>query len=103
MGRATETVQHCKEYIVSAKDASLQQVNSVLAKAGKEGDATSVSPPPDMTEEEVEKKDLVSIDQAVENIERNRMASFPFAGFPADSDENEEDPSSVSGGQVATT
>ena len=56
-----------------------------------------------MTEEEVEKKDLVSIDQAVENIERNRMASFPFAGFPADSDENEEDPSSISGGQVATT
>jgi hypothetical protein len=100
VGRATETVQHCKEYIVSAKDASFQQVRSVL-KTKDAKDVKDASTGADNPEEE--EAQPCSIDQAVETIERNTLASFPFGGFPAEPDECEDDLISVSGGgQVAT-
>jgi hypothetical protein len=107
VGRATETVQHCKEYLVSAKDASLQQVRSVLkpkdATDAKDAAAVNQDVVPAEEKEEEEGRPC-SIDQAVENIEKNTMVSFPFGGFPSEPEECEDDLISVSGGggQVAT-
>jgi hypothetical protein len=94
VGRATDTVQQCKNYLTSAKDASLQQVGAVPPPAGND-DAASADPNQliEPEKEEEEQQQLLSIDQAVENIERNRFVagSGRFAGFPADTEEDDLD------------
>jgi hypothetical protein len=95
VGRATDTVQQCKNYLTSAKDASLQQVGAVPPPPAGNDDA---APPPSADsnqliepEKEEEEQQLFSIDQAVENIERNRFVagSGRFAGFPPDTEEDD--------------
>ena len=87
LGRATETVQQCRDYLASTKDTSIQQVGPVLA--GGRAAATATAAAEQL--EEPEEQPCPSIDQAVENIERNRFGSVKFAGFPADADEEEEE------------
>jgi hypothetical protein len=88
VGRATDTVQQCKNYLTSAKDESLQQVGAVLPPPGNDDAAQGSADPNQLIEEE---QQLFSIDQAVENIERNRFVagSGRFAGFPADTEEDD--------------
>jgi hypothetical protein len=87
IGRATDTVQQCKNYLTSAKDASLQQVGAAVPPPAGNDDAASADPNQLIEEEQ----QLFSIDQAVENIERNRFVagSGRFAGFPADTEEDD--------------
>jgi hypothetical protein len=82
-------VQQCKNYLTSAKDASLQQVGAAVPPpAGNDDAAPGSADPNQLIEEE---QQLFSIDQAVENIERNRFVagSGRFAGFPADTEEDD--------------
>jgi len=93
VGRATDTVQQCKDYLTSAKDASFQQVGAIVLPAGKADAAPTTADAEQLIEpQEEEEQQLFSIDQAVENIERNRFGgSVRFAGFPADAEEDDVD------------
>lgn len=97
--RATETVQHCKEYLLSAKDTSLHQVGNILGKGDDSIKVESVEV--EIVTEKDDEQPTCSIDQAVETIERNRMAAFPFSGFPQDEGSEDDEVDSISGGQVA--
>jgi hypothetical protein len=87
-------VQQCKNYLTSAKDASLQQVGAAPPPPAGNDDA---APPPSADTNQLiepqkeEEQQLLSIDQAVENIERNRFVagSGRFAGFSADTEEDD--------------
>jgi hypothetical protein len=95
VGRATDTVQQCKNYLTSAKDASLQQVGAAVPPppAGNDDAASADSNQLIEPEKEEEEQQLLSIDQAVENIERNRFVagSGRFTGFSADTEEDDMD------------
>jgi hypothetical protein len=105
--RAAGTVQQCKDYFTAAKDASFEQVGSILntatAAAGNDGTAAqAAAATANDVEDQQEEEQLCSIEQAVDNIERNRWntagSTTPFSGFPTDMDDDDEEVVFAAGG-----